>query len=320
MQYHASKTTEIGLVPMNTAAGSPHTGIPCAEKGSLVVALVDAASGSVVWRGWATGALNHNPSEVADQVKAAAGKLLESFPPPSPRLSLDARALAAAHARTERELVDAEAADARFQRAGGDPERHRRALRAVHAAAARGEGLLDLPPLVAGGGARAGSGGERRPGPSKSPRPRTLPRARITARSTTFCSSRMLPGHGYAQSAARAAFVDAPDRLADRARVAADPVLREERDVVRPLPQRGHADREDVEAEEEVGAELPLARGLLQVAVGGRDHPRVRAERLAAAHPLEFALLEDAQEGRDHRRGKLPRLVEEDRAPGCTPR
>jgi uncharacterized protein DUF4136 len=80
--YHASKTTEIGLLPM-TAAGSPRTGIQYVEKGSLVVALVDAASGNVVWRGWATGALNYNPFEVAEQVQAAAEKLLESFPPPA---------------------------------------------------------------------------------------------------------------------------------------------------------------------------------------------------------------------------------------------
>ncbi len=83
VQYHASKTTEIGLVPMNTAAGFPSTGIQYAEKGSLVVALVDAASGNVVWRGWTAGALNYDPFEVAAQVKEAAEKLLERFPPPA---------------------------------------------------------------------------------------------------------------------------------------------------------------------------------------------------------------------------------------------
>src|SRR6185503_2694084 len=58
------------------------------------------------------------------------------------------------HARAERVLVDPEAANARFQRAGRHAERLRRALGAVHAAAALGERLLDLQALVAGGGAR----------------------------------------------------------------------------------------------------------------------------------------------------------------------
>ena len=78
----------------------------------------------------------------------------------------------------------------------------------------------------------------------------------------------------------------------------------------------GHADREYVEPEEQVGAELPLARRFLQVPVGGRHHARVRPQRLAAAHALELALLEDAQQGDLDRRRQLADLVEEDRAPG----
>ena len=78
----------------------------------------------------------------------------------------------------------------------------------------------------------------------------------------------------------------------------------------------GHADREDVEPEEEVGAEPSLASRFLQVPVGGRHHARVRPQRLAAAHALELALLEDAQQGDLDRRRQLPDLVEEDRAPG----
>ena len=78
----------------------------------------------------------------------------------------------------------------------------------------------------------------------------------------------------------------------------------------------GHADREHVEPEEEVGAELPLANRLLQVPVGGRHDARVRPQRLAAAHALELALLQDAQQGDLDRRRQLPDLVEEDRAPG----
>jgi Domain of unknown function (DUF4136) len=83
--YHASKTTEIDLAPVNNTAASTSTGIQYVEKGSLVVEMLDAASGNIVWRGHVTGVLNYGPSEVAEQVKAAVDKLLENFPPPAHR-------------------------------------------------------------------------------------------------------------------------------------------------------------------------------------------------------------------------------------------
>jgi hypothetical protein len=85
VRYHASKTTEIDLAPVHNAAASTPTGIGYVEKGSVVVDMVDAASGDVVWRGYATGAMNYGPREIAAQVKAAVEKLLEEFPPPAPR-------------------------------------------------------------------------------------------------------------------------------------------------------------------------------------------------------------------------------------------
>ena len=79
--YHASKTTEIALAPLETAAAATPTGIQYAEKGSLVVVMVDAASGNVVWRGYVTGVLRYSPTAMAAQVKAAVDTLLERFPP-----------------------------------------------------------------------------------------------------------------------------------------------------------------------------------------------------------------------------------------------
>lgn len=79
--YHASKTTEIALAPVGTAAAATPTGIQYAEKGSLVVAMLDAASGKVVWRGYVTGVLRYSPTAIAAQVKAAVDTLLESLPP-----------------------------------------------------------------------------------------------------------------------------------------------------------------------------------------------------------------------------------------------
>ena len=83
--YHASKTIEIDLAPLKSGVASTPTGIRYVEKGSLVVDLLDAASGDVVWRGHAVGALRFGPSEIAEQVKAAVEKLLENFPPPARR-------------------------------------------------------------------------------------------------------------------------------------------------------------------------------------------------------------------------------------------
>jgi hypothetical protein len=82
--YHASKTIEIDLAPIKSAVASTPP-IRYAEKGSLVVDMLDAASGNVVWRGHAGGVLRFGPSEIAEQVKTAVEKLLENFPPPAPR-------------------------------------------------------------------------------------------------------------------------------------------------------------------------------------------------------------------------------------------
>jgi len=77
--YHASRTKQIEVVPLGTAA--PPTGIRYSEKGSLVVEMLDAGSGKVVWRGQAAGVMRYGPDEVAEQIKQAVDKLLEAFPP-----------------------------------------------------------------------------------------------------------------------------------------------------------------------------------------------------------------------------------------------
>ena len=77
--YHASRTTQIEIAPLSHA--SPPTGIRYAQKGSLVVDMLDPASGKVVWRGQAAGVMKYGPNEIAEQIKAAVDKLLESFPP-----------------------------------------------------------------------------------------------------------------------------------------------------------------------------------------------------------------------------------------------
>jgi Domain of unknown function (DUF4136) len=82
--YDASRTTQIDIVLLNSASPAPPSGIRYAQKGSLLVHLVDATSGKVVWRGQAAGVLRYGPKEIAAQVDAAVEEMLARFPPSAP--------------------------------------------------------------------------------------------------------------------------------------------------------------------------------------------------------------------------------------------
>jgi hypothetical protein len=75
--YHASKTTEISVAPVNTAAAATPTGVQYAEKASLVVEMLDAASATSSGAGTSGGVPRYSPGEIAAQVNAAVEKLLE---------------------------------------------------------------------------------------------------------------------------------------------------------------------------------------------------------------------------------------------------
>src|SRR5207247_11433966 len=86
-----------------------------------------------------------------------------------------------------------------------------------------------------------------------------------------------------------------------------------ERDVLRPFPERRHADREDAQSVIEVGAKSPALDGLFQIPVARGKHPDIDGDRLGAADPLELALLEDPEELWLQLQGQVPDLVEEER-------
>ena len=81
VRYYATRSTRIDLLPLDSGSGAPPTGIRYVETGSLVIDLLDAASGKVVWRGHAVGALRYGPIEVMTQIDAAVAELLARFPP-----------------------------------------------------------------------------------------------------------------------------------------------------------------------------------------------------------------------------------------------
>lgn len=78
--YHASRTTQLEIDPVKYPTP---TGTRYFQKGSIVVDMIDPASGRVVWRAHASGVLRYGPQEIADQVKAAVDDLLARFPPPA---------------------------------------------------------------------------------------------------------------------------------------------------------------------------------------------------------------------------------------------
>ena len=101
---------------------------------------------------------------------------------------------------------------------------------------------------------------------------------------------------------------------AEHLRVPLHEVLDEGRDLLDPLPQRRHAELDDVEPVVEVLAEATLQDRPLQILVGGGDDPHVHAHHALAAHAREVAVLQHVQELGLQRRMQVADLVEEDRA------
>ncbi len=91
-------------------------------------------------------------------------------------------------------------------------------------------------------------------------------------------------------------------------------VVRDQLDILAALAQRGHLEREDVQAMIEVIAQLALAHGLARIAVGGRDDAHVGLDRAAGADAHQRPGLEHAQQAHLELERHLRDLVEEERA------
>ena len=104
------------------------------------------------------------------------------------------------------------------------------------------------------------------------------------------------------------------ERQAARGAVARKEALREHRNVHRPLAQRGQANRERVDAVEQVFAEASVAHEEIERAVRRRDQPEVDGNRSVAAESLESPFLEHAQQLRLRDDREVADLVEEEGA------
>jgi hypothetical protein len=140
------------------------------------------------------------------------------------------------------------------------------------------------------------------------------PRERITARSTTFFSSRMFPGQSCSASRARAAAGNSGAFFRIwRAVLGEAPDERGQ--VLLPRPKRGKADRKDLEAVEEVLPERAVPHERREVPVRRDDDPDVHRDGHRPSDPEELPLLDDPQELGLGRRGQLRDLVEKQRSP-----
>ena len=121
-------------------------------------------------------------------------------------------------------------------------------------------------------------------------------------RLTRFSSSRTFPGQSYSAEQTERVVRRLELRLVVVLRVVRQEELHERRDLVAPLSQRRQRDADDVQPEEEVLAEEPVAHRLLEVAVRRRHDPHVDADIITAAEPRELAVLQDLQQLRLQRR------------------
>ena len=141
------------------------------------------------------------------------------------------------------------------------------------------------------------------------------PGAESAALETVLSSSRMLPGHGYAWSAASLPAKTPWRRAAIRSwRNSAQGSARPAPECRRPLAKRRQTNRERVDAVVQVFAEAAVADELFERAIGRRYQAEVDLDRLLAAEPLETAIFEHAQQLglRDER--QVADFVEEQRA------
>ena len=95
---------------------------------------------------------------------------------------------------------------------------------------------------------------------------------------------------------------------------AAQEVIGQRRDVLAPLAQRRQQDRHDVQAVEQVFAELPVVGELLQAALRSGDDPHVDRDRLRPADAFDRPVLQHAQQLHLHRPRHVVDVVEEDGA------
>ena len=110
------------------------------------------------------------------------------------------------------------------------------------------------------------------------------------------------------------ALIEAGELLAVVPRVMLQEVRGERRNILAALAQRGHADLDGIEAEQQILAEAARRHFFVRIGVGRRQQAHVDAPRVRRSDPLEFAGLQHAQQLVLLAQRDVGDLVEEQRA------
>ena len=73
-------------------------------------------------------------------------------------------------------------------------------------------------------------------------------------------------------------------------------IIRQDRDILLSLSQRGQRNRDDIQAMVEIFTKGADPDRLVKIAIRRRNDSNVHDDRLGPAHPFEFALLKESQE------------------------
>src|SRR3990170_2679430 len=91
-------------------------------------------------------------------------------------------------------------------------------------------------------------------------------------------------------------------------------MLNKQRNVILPLPQGGHLNRNDVKPVEKIFPEVSLCNSLFKVSVSSRNNPDINFCLLCPANPFNGLVFKDTQQLYLEIRGYIPNLVQKDRS------
>src|SRR5262245_41550414 len=94
-------------------------------------------------------------------------------------------------------------------------------------------------------------------------------------------------------------------------------MMHQGREVLRAVAKGRQADREHIQAVEQIAPELAVLDVCREIAVGGGDDANVHSRRAWAAKPIDAALLQNTQELRLQFKRQLADFIEKDRAALC---
>ena len=90
--------------------------------------------------------------------------------------------------------------------------------------------------------------------------------------------------------------------------------LHQRRNILAPLAQRWHADRQHIEAVKQVFAKVAFAHQFAQITRGGGNHPRIKRKQLVGAQRLNSRFLQGAQQLSLQAQGQVANLIKKQRA------